>query len=42
MKEMKSGTASGLDVFSVKCLKKGRMAVLEWLVRLLNIRFGIG
>ena len=34
--EMKSGKAPGLDGFQVECLKKGGMAVLEWLVRLLN------
>ena len=34
--EIKSGKASGLDGFPVECLKKGGMAVLEWLVRLLN------
>ena len=33
--EMKSGKAPGLDGFPVECLKKGGMAVLEWLVRLL-------
>ena len=31
---MKSGKAPGLDGFPVKCLMKGGMAVLEWLVRL--------
>ena len=30
--EMKSGKAPRLDGFPVKCLKKGGMAVLEWLV----------
>ena len=37
--EMKSGKAPGLDGFPVECLKKGGMAVLEWLVRLLNMSF---
>ena len=37
--EMKSGKAKGLDEFPVECLKKGGMAVLEWLVRLLNLIF---
>ena len=37
--EMKSGKAPGLDGFPVECLKKGGMAVLEWLVRLLNLSF---
>ena len=37
--EMKSGKAPGLDRFPVECLKKGGMAVLEWLVRLLNLSF---
>ena len=37
--EMKSGNAPGLDGFPVECLKKGGMAVLEWLVRLLNLEF---
>ena len=36
---MKSGKAPGLDGFPVECLKKGGMAVLEWLVRLLNVSF---
>ena len=39
---MKSGKAPGLDGFPVECLKKGGMAVLEWLVRLLNLTFDIG
>ena len=30
--EMKLGKAPGLDGFPVECLKKGGMAVLEWLV----------
>ena len=37
--EMKSGKAPGLDGFPGECLKKGGMAVLEWLVRLLNVNF---
>ena len=36
---MKSCNAEGLDGFPVECLKKGGMAVLEWLVRLLNVGF---
>ena len=40
--EMKSGKAPGLDGFPVGCLKKGGMAVLEWLVRLLNLSFDMG
>ena len=39
---MKSGKAPGLDGFPVECLKKGGMAVLEWLVRLLNASFDMG
>ena len=39
---MKSGKAPGLDGFPVECLKKGGMAVLEWLVRLLNLSFDTG
>ena len=35
--EMKSGKAPGLDGFKVECIKKGGKAVLEWLVRLLNL-----
>ena len=31
VKEMKSGKAPGLDGFTVECLKKGGIAVLEWL-----------
>ena len=42
MNEMKSGRAPGLDGFPVECLKKGGMAVLEWLVRLLNLSFDMG
>ena len=42
MNEMKSGTAPGLDGFPVECLKKGCMAVLEWLARLLNVSFDMG
>ena len=40
--EIKSGKAPGLDEFSVECLQKSSMAVLEWLVRLLNVSFGMG
>ena len=40
--EMKSGKAPGLDEFQVECLNKGGMAVLEWLVRLLNLSFDMG
>ena len=40
--EMKSGKAPGLYGFPVECLKKGGMAVLEWLVRLLNLSFDMG
>ena len=40
--EMKSGKAPGLDGFPVECLKRGGMAVLEWLVRLLNLSFHMG
>ena len=40
--EMKSGKAPRLDGFPVECLKKGIMAVLEWLVRLLNVNFDMG
>ena len=39
---MKSGRAPGLDGFQVECLKKGDMAVLEWLVRPLNLSFDMG
>ena len=37
--QTKSGKVPGLDGFSVECLRKGGMAVLEWLVRLLNLSF---
>ena len=37
--EMKSGKTPRLEGFPVECLKKGGMAVLEWLVRLLNLSF---
>ena len=42
MNEMKSGKAPVLDGFPVECLKKGGMAVVEWLVRLLNLSFDMG
>ena len=42
VKEMKSSKAPGLDGFPVECLKKGGTAVLEWLVRLLNLSFDMG
>ena len=37
--EMKSNNAPGLDGFPAEHLKKGGMAVLEWLVRMLNVSF---
>ena len=37
--EMKSGKTPVLDGFLLECLKKGGVAVLEWLVRLLNLSF---
>ena len=40
--DIKSGKAPGLDEFPVECLKKGGMAVLEWLARLLNVSFDMG
>ena len=40
--EMKSGKAPGLDGFPEECLKKGGMAMLEWLGRLLNLSFDMG
>ena len=40
--EMKSGKAPGLDVYCGMFIKKGGMAVLEWLVRLLNLSFDMG
>ena len=42
MNERKSGKAPGLDGFPVECLKKDGKAVLEWLVRLLNLSFDMG
>ena len=39
---MKSGKASGLDGFPVECLKKGGMAMLESLIRQLNLSFDMG
>ena len=39
---MRSGKDRWLDEFSEECLKKGGMAVLEWLVRLLNVRSDTG
>ena len=40
--EMRSGKAPGLGGFLVECLKKGGMAVLAWLVWLLNLSFDMG
>ena len=40
--ETKSDKAPGLDRFSLECLKKGGTAVLEWLIRLLNLSFDMG
>ena len=40
--EMKSGKAPGLDGFPVECLNKGGMAMLESLIRLLNLSFDVG
>ena len=40
--EMKSGKAPGQDEFPVECIKKGGMAVLAWIVRLLNVSFDMG
>ena len=37
---MKSGKVPVLGIFPVECLKKGGMAVLEWLV--LNLSFDMG
>ena len=39
---MKSGKVPGLDGFPAECLKKGGMAVSEWLVRLVNASFEMG
>lgn len=40
--EMKSGKAAGLDECRVECLKCGGEAMIEWLVRLLNLCFEKG
>ena len=40
--KMKSSKASGLDGSPMECIKKGSLAVLEWLVRLLNVKFDLG
>ena len=39
---MRTGKAAGLDGIPAECLKKGGVAVVEWLVRLLNICFEAG
>ena len=39
MNEMNRGYAPRLDGFPMQCLKKGGMAVLEMLLRLLNGNF---
>ena len=40
--ETKSGKAPELVGFPVECLKKGGMAVMEYLVILLNVSFDMG
>ena len=40
--EMKSGKAPGLNGFPVKYINQGCMAMLELLVRLLNLSFDVG
>ena len=35
--EMKAGRAPGLDCVATEYLKKGRMTIVEWLARLLNL-----
>ena len=42
LNEIKSGKAPGLDGFPVEYLKKCGMAVLEWLVIMLNTSFDMG
>ena len=42
MNEIRLSKAPGLDGFPVECLKNGRMAVLEWLVRLWNVSYDMG
>ena len=40
--KMKSGKSPGLDGCTVECIKHGGVAVVEWLVRLLNECFRVG
>ena len=40
--DLNEGVISLEEGFPVECLKKGGMAVLEWLVRLLNLSFDMG
>ena len=42
MNEIKSGKAPRRDGFPVECLKKGGMAMLEWLVIMLNLSLHMG
>ena len=42
LRTMRTGKAAGLDGIQAECLKKGGVAVVEWLVRLLNICFEAG
>ena len=42
MNGMKSDKDPRPDGFPVECLKKSRMVVLEWIVRLLNASFDVG
>jgi len=39
---MKTGKAPGLDGVPTECLEKGRVTVVEWLVRRLNLCFVTG
>ena len=39
MNEIKSGKGPGVDGFPVECLKKGCAPLLEWLGRLLILKF---
>ena len=39
VREMKAGKAAGFDGCVVECVKSGGATVVDWLVRLLNVRF---
>ena len=39
LKELKEGKAPGMDGCAAECLRRGGVAIIEWLVRILNVCF---